>query len=168
MLELLMHPLVTTSIGVALIATVMAWYFWSVGKDRKMLFQKEKAELNEEMKRQVSMRNDVIDRLTVHNDKHKAEANEWKQKYEELEVTALSVSDKFEENLNSFREEIRGLKYKNEVLQALISGVVQSHNIKRPKLASILNNLPERLQDTKKFEKILASVLREANKDERL
>jgi flagellar biosynthesis component FlhA len=168
MLEFMMHPIVTTSIGVALIATVMAWYFWSVGKDRKILFEKERAELNKEMQHQMSMRNDVIDRLTVHNDKHKAEANEWKQEYEELEVTALSVSDKFEENLNNYREEIRGLKYKNEVLQALVSGVVQSHSIKRPKLASILNNLPERLHDTKKFENILSAILREANKDERL
>lgn len=168
MLEFLMHPIVTTSIGMALLATVMAWYFLSIGKDRKRLFEKERAELNKKIQHQISMRNDVIDRLSVHKDKYGAEAHKWKKKYEDLESTAYSVTDKLEEKLDGCREEIRGLKYKNEVLQALVSGVVQAHKIKRPKLTSILNNLPDRLQDTKKFEKILASILKEANKDERL
>jgi hypothetical protein len=171
MLDLLMHPVVTTSLCVAAFAMLLVWYFWSTGKVRRNLLISERskfAEYKEDMQHKLSMQDDFIARQKVISDEYGAEAHEWKQKYEELESTAYSVTDKLEENLHSFREETRGLKYKNEIIQALISGLVQSHNIKRPKLTSILNNLPDRLQDAKKFENILASIMREANKDERL
>jgi len=171
MIQMIMHPLVVALAGVAASSMVFAWYFWSVGNDRKKILSRERAkfsEYKEDVNHKLSMRDDVIERLTLAKDKYEAQANSWKEKYEELEGTAYSVTDKLEANIEGFKEEITGLKYKNEVLQSLVSNVVMSYNIKRPKLASIINRLPERLHDAKKFEKILSFIMKEANKNERL
>lgn len=171
MIQVMMHPLFVALAGVAVLAIVLCFFFWSAASLRKNLLielRKKLKEQEDDANFRSSMRNELIEKLTLAKDKYGAEAHKWKEQYENMESTAHAITEKLEENIENYKEEIKGLKYKNEVLTVLASDLIAAYKIKRPKITAILNNLPERLHDPKKLEKVVSAILKEVNYDERL